>query len=67
MIGKVINFVSIWHGFIIDFGRILYDFWTIFQALYLIGFQGRSKSDFGQILTPKTSKIDILNFAGSVS
>ena len=40
--------------FWIDFGWILEGFWVtfgiIFRALYPIGFQERSKSDFGWIL-----------------
>jgi len=47
MIEKTINFGSILDGFSMDFGRILDDFGLIFGALYPMGFQERSKRDFG--------------------
>ena len=53
-----------------DLGWILEGFWVtfgiIFRALYPMSFQERSKSDFGWILAPKTSKIEFLNFPGIV-
>ena len=50
---------SILEGFWMTFG-------IIFRALYPMGFQERSESDFGRILAPKTSQIEFPNFAGSV-
>ena len=66
MIEKVINFESILNKFWMDFGKILVALGIIFRALYPMGFQERSERDFGRILAPKNSKIELAIFASSV-
>ena len=66
MIGKVTNVELI----LIDFEKNLEGFWMTFginfRALYPMGFQVRSESDFGAISAPKGFPNRLVFFAGSV-